>query len=675
MMNKFLKYLFLLILMHKSPCLSAQDKHEIDSLQSLIKSTHNDTTKISALILLSKNYLESSLPEAFEYGKKALALSIQLNYPPKIGYAHNVLGDIYWYKGDFGLSSDHYFRALRIFETLKYKAAIADCYRNIGWVYDQQKNYTEALNYYNKSLSANIELNRKKHVGLNYADIGIILAELKKYDDAIDSYQKALKIFEGSDNQKGTATIYGNMGIVYDKIGKTSLAVESIEKSIKIAEKYSNIEYLSTDYNILGEHYMGIKKYSEANAALEKALKFAKETGYNNLIQSVYQNFVLLYEKQNDFHKAFEFAQLSSALKDSINLESNNKQAKEMTTKYESEKKELMINSLEKDKESEKYFRIYLILFCALIAAFAIVLFRGNVRKRNANRELSFAYTEIELKNRDITDSINYSKRIQDAILPSLELKHKLFPASFILFKPKDIVSGDFYWFNHSPSNSLNEHGEKRIIACCDCTGHGVPGALMSMIGNNILNQIVNEKGITSPAEILNQLHKEVRKALKQEGKSATRDGMDIALVTFTSETEIVYAGAQRPLWIVRPQPPIGEQAAHQTLSTDQNAIIEELKADKISIGGLQSETERKFTEHKISLNKGDTIYIFSDGFVDQFGGTEGKKFMTKNFKQLLLTIHSKPMTEQESIINRTLKEWKGNRDQIDDILIIGIRI
>jgi len=255
----------------------------------------------------------------------------------------------------------------------------------------------------------------------------------------------------------------------------------------------------------------------------------------------------------------------------------------------------------------------------------------------------------IEEKNKDITDSINYAKRIQDAILPAKELKYRIFPEAFVLFKPKDIVSGDFYWFA--------EKDGKRLIASCDCTGHGVPGALMSMIGNNILNQLVNENGITSPEQILGMLDKEIRKALKQGGQEATKDGMDIALLCFHSEHELEYAGAQRPLWLIR------------------NNELSEIKADKHSIGGLQGETEKAFTKHRLSLLPGDCIYIFSDGFVDQFGGADGKKFMSRQFKNLLLANCQKPVKEQEHVLDETIEAWRGMREQIDDILVIGIKI
>ena len=294
----------------------------------------------------------------------------------------------------------------------------------------------------------------------------------------------------------------------------------------------------------------------------------------------------------------------------------------------------------------------------------------------------------IEKKNKDITDSIDYAKTIQEAILPNKELKYQLFPDSFVLFKPKDIVSGDFYWFA--------EKDGKKIIAACDCTGHGVPGALMSMIGNNILNQIVNEKGITSPAEILNNLHREIRKTLKQEIQNETKDGMDAAIITFNNETEIEFAGAQRPLWIVRSSekrvdknhPPATAQAiappfpkAQPTaqggqfpgIQTPETHLIE-IKGNKFAIGGLQSEIERTFTSHKIFLSKNDSIYISSDGFADQFSDID-KKLMTSRFKELLISIQQKSMHEQEIFLNDFIEKWRGKREQIDDILIIGIRI
>jgi len=276
-----------------------------------------------------------------------------------------------------------------------------------------------------------------------------------------------------------------------------------------------------------------------------------------------------------------------------------------------------------------------------------------------SNKELAHKNDIIEEKNKDITDSINYAKKIQEAILPPLELKEKLFPESFILFQPRDIVSGDFYWFT--------EKNGKKLIAACDCTGHGVPGAFMSMIGNAFLNQIVNEKGCTKPSEILNQLRDLIIAALKQKGSSGeNQDGMDISLLMVDEKNGVVeYAGANNPLWVVKNE------------KTEEGVLVPtmtETKADKQPIG-IYSGHAAPFTNHEFKLNKGDSFYLFTDGFADQMGGTTGKKFKYKTFKDLVLTTHEKPSKEQEEVFRKTLKEWKGVFDQTDDILVIRVMV
>lgn len=257
---------------------------------------------------------------------------------------------------------------------------------------------------------------------------------------------------------------------------------------------------------------------------------------------------------------------------------------------------------------------------------------------------------ELAQKNKDITSSIQYAKRIQLAILPPLEQIFKHFPESFILYKPKDIVSGDFYWFGVKNG--------KKIIAAVDCTGHGVPGAFMSMIGHNLLNQIISENGITQPDEILNALHRGVQAALKQGTNVVdTSDGMDVAICCIDMKTnELQYAGAYRPLFIVN------------------GTKFEKIEADKNPIGGSQLDAERKFTAHTVKINKGDTFYMASDGYADQFGGEKGKKFMVKRFNELLLAMQSQSMEEQCQTLDKTFENWRGSYQQIDDILVIGLR-
>lgn len=261
--------------------------------------------------------------------------------------------------------------------------------------------------------------------------------------------------------------------------------------------------------------------------------------------------------------------------------------------------------------------------------------------------EISLKNAELAEKNKDITDSIRYAKRIQDAILP----EDRISPDTFVLFKPKDIVSGDFYWF-------MTKDG-KELIAAVDCTGHGVPGAFMSLIGHSSLNKIVHELGITQPAEILDLLNAEVYKTLHQREDfgEEVRDGMDIALICYTKKKSLLeYAGAYNSLYMVR------------------NGELIETKANKFAIGHALRDDAQKYENQTIKIEKGDTVYLYSDGYSDQFGGEEGRKFMSKNLKNLLLSIQDKSLEEQKAIMDQTFEEWKGTFDQIDDVLLIGRR-
>lgn len=283
-----------------------------------------------------------------------------------------------------------------------------------------------------------------------------------------------------------------------------------------------------------------------------------------------------------------------------------------------------------------------------------------NITKRKEAEEmLVTAHNELKDKNHSITESINYAQRIQAAMLPNLDSVKQELPDLFVLFKPRDIVSGDFYWV--AAPHQYDENGNsvsknKVMIAAVDCTGHGVPGAFMSMIGHSLLDEIVNVRGVTKPDYILRDLHEGVRYALRQND-SHNRDGMDMALVVLCKKTRIMeFAGAKNPLLYIQ------DNALHQ------------LKGDKFAIGGEQLEVERKYNRHVIDISKPTTFYMYSDGYQDQFGGAKGKKFMRKQLRELLFEIHQKPMSEQRQILDDTIEEWRAqaNEKQVDDILVIG---
>ncbi len=265
--------------------------------------------------------------------------------------------------------------------------------------------------------------------------------------------------------------------------------------------------------------------------------------------------------------------------------------------------------------------------------------------------EIELQSRKLEVLYKHVTDSIRYAKRLQEAILPPMGIVHNLLPESFILYKPKDIVSGDFYW--------LNDKSGKVVIAAVDCTGHGVPGAFMSIVGNNMLNQIMREKPLTDAASILDELNIQAAKNINQNPEEgAVRDGMDLSLCVIDPKNKTIdYAGANNPIYIFR------------------NKQFTEIKADKMPIGYLDDLKQRKFTNHRIEVEPGDTVYIFSDGYADQFGGPKGKKFMVNQFRNLLGSIHHLPLNEQQEMLDRTIENWRGGLEQVDDILVIGFRL
>jgi len=268
-----------------------------------------------------------------------------------------------------------------------------------------------------------------------------------------------------------------------------------------------------------------------------------------------------------------------------------------------------------------------------------LLLFKKEVILRKASED------ELKEKHQEITDSISYAKRIQTAILPSRKLVKEYLKDSFIIYKPKDVVAGDFYWMENNENHLL--------FAVADCTGHGVPGAMVSVVCNNALNRAVREYGLSLPGEILDKTREIVIQEF-EKSEEQVKDGMDIALCSL-SGTKLAYAGAHNPLWIIR------------------NGALMETKANKQPIGKFDKIDP--YHTHHFDLEKGDTIYLFSDGLVDQFGGTDGKKLKAKHFKELLLSIQDKPMEEQSTFIENAFDQWKGKLEQVDDVCVIGVRI
>jgi serine phosphatase RsbU (regulator of sigma subunit) len=294
--------------------------------------------------------------------------------------------------------------------------------------------------------------------------------------------------------------------------------------------------------------------------------------------------------------------------------------------------------------------KISLLIGSLFLLALAFLLFNRYKLKSKTNQLLETQNAIISEKNKDISDSINYAKKIQDAILPNSNDIKQVFPDSFVLSMPKDVVSGDFYWFT--------ENEKHKLFVVADCTGHGVPGAFMSMIGTTLLNNIVNERKNYRPDIILNELRKSIISDLKQGEDSQNKDGMDISLICIDKETNLLQvACANNPIWIVK----------------QDNSLIE-IKADKQPIGYVSS-NQKDFTLQSLELEKGDIVYQFTDGFADQFGGLKGKKFKYSQLKEIIIGLKTTSINEQGDVLKQVFTKWKDNVEQIDDVLISGIKI
>jgi serine phosphatase RsbU (regulator of sigma subunit) len=408
-----------------------------------------------------------------------------------------------------------------------------------------------------------------------------------------------------------------------------------------------------------------MKRFKEAESSYRKSILIAGATGNANTLRLDYDFFSVFFEKTNRPDSAYHYLRLFKNLNDSLFSTEKSSQIAEMQMQFENEQKEKLRELEQKAKDTEqnaklerqKLFTGGAILILLLTVVFSIFLYRNYLNKKKAHLEISQKNEIIGAKNREIIDSINYAKHLQDAILPPLKLIRQYFHDSFILYSPKDIVAGDFYWF---------EKKENLIFfAAADCTGHGVPGAMVSVVCSNALNRTVKEFGITEPGKILDRVKNLVVETFVHEGdpggeksENEVKDGMDISLCSYDPQTgQLRWAGANNPIWIIK-------KGTKEVL---------ELKPNKQPIG--KSDILSTFTTHVLTVNSGDSLYLFTDGFADQFGGPAGKKYKTAKLKELILSVHDKDMNTQYLMIKKSFDEWKGKEDQVDDICVIGLAI
>jgi tetratricopeptide (TPR) repeat protein len=627
-----------------------------ESLNNLAFALFNSGKSDSAIILYHKSIL----------------LSRQAGDSANVIDALNHLGYIYREKGDNTSALKFYNQALSSNVDEKNISQAANSYLNIGVIYQDQKNLPEALRYEQTGLKLYLETGLDAKIANCYARIGNVYNEMKDSAKAEEYYKKAMPLFEKGKSKRGVAVCLNNLASFYEDRHQMDTAEDYYLRALNIREQIGDKNGAALICNNLGEFYNKIKKPERALIYFTKGLNLAQEIGYQDGMLTNYLGLSITYERLGDDKKALENYRNFHNIYDTLFNQENSKQINELNSQFDVERKQKKIELLTKgavlkdaiiEKKNTQAWFLYAGLIGIVIIAFVILRSavkskRANVILENQKNKIAEQKKIVEEQHHDILDSINYAQRIQTAVLPSNAEMKSLFPKSFVFFQPRDIVSGDFWW--------MGQCGKIKIIAVADCTGHGVPGAFMSLIGNTALNEIVKEKHISDPGEILAQLTLAIVGVLKQEQQSdsttdsnyflkGVKDGMDIAICCLDEENGILkFSGANNPIYYV------------------SEGMISEIKGDRQPIGLFEGNL-KPFSVHTINLKKLEMFYLFSDGYADQFGGENGKKFKYSCLKDLLFSIHKKSTAEQEQELSSTFKSWKGKLEQVDDVCVVGI--
>lgn len=681
---KLLRYifflLFLLVLSSACPVLYAQEPG-IDSLRLLLKSDKPDTNKVKHLYVLATNYMrKGEFDTGLYYNDLALQLAKKLDF--KKGFS-GVYGNTAFFcqtRADYAKALEYYFKALNIDEAINNVNGVARNTGGIGNIYWLKGDYKKSLEYYEKALRLADSLGNKSIASVQLANIGNIYFKNADFKKAREYYSKALDIGEKLGDMRLIANMFGNIGGTYSEMGNNKMAMVFCFKALELSKKNGNKYGIISHHLAVGQIYTLQKEYKNAYDHFLQARTLADSINAKNDLHDLYESLGTLYEKstvslpdssgrkilnpEQMRLQAIAYYKRAVEIRNTLLNEETKKQMVQKEMSYEFEKKEAVAKAEQEkkdlvilaDKKRQNFIIILVSSLLLIVFLFTLFIFRSlRITRRQKHRiEISSNETQkqkkiIEEKNRSITDSIRYAKRIQQALLREEEHVSMHLPEHFILFLPKDIVSGDFYWGT--------EKGDYWYFVVADCTGHGVPGAIMSMLGISFLNDIILSEVLLSPNEILNRLRDRVIKELRQTDETIeNKDGMDISLCRLNIKTlDLQWAGANNSLYLIR------------------NGNQEKIKPDKQPIG--YHPESRPFTNHEIKLQHGDSIYIYSDGYADQFGGPQEKKLGFKKMENLFIIHNHKPMKEQKTIMNKRFMEWKGEFDQTDDVCVLGVRV
>lgn len=639
-----------------------------DSLrQKLSAKNISDTTQVNIYNDIALFYEEQASDSCLFYANIALNLSKKINYINGCGKAYNTIGSYYNGKGEYQKALANFIDGYKIYERNINRKAMSNLMNSIGNTYLGIDNQKKALEAYTQSYEVASQDSNTYMMGISSIGLGNIYLLKKDATQALYFFIRAKNVFEKPPAAMYPLSVsYTLIGDAYIELNKYDEAFVNFNKAVEQFKTLNNTYGIAATYQVIGEAY---KKRKDLNKALEYFLKsfpiFEERKAYDDL-KHLSLNISEVYKQQHNFEKALEYSDKYISFKDSVLSIEKNKQLLEVETKYETEKKEQqnLILKKQNDLSNERIQRQSIISYFIIVSLiisllFGVFMFRVYSQKKKAHQlitkqkeqveqkqgEIELQKHVIELKQKEIVDSINYAKRIQYALLANEKLLIENLKSHFILFKPKDIVSGDFYW--------ATEHDNNFYLAVCDSTGHGVPGAFMSLLSIGFLSEAIKEKNIQQPNEIFDYVRKRLIESVNSEDQ---KDGFDGVMMRINKKTnKVTYAAANN----------------HPIIISKGN--VNHLAYDKMPVG--KGERLLPFTEFEIVPEENATIYIYTDGYADQFGGEKGKKFKYKQLNEFLLINSTKNMSQQSSSLTVQFDKWKGDLEQVDDVCIIGIKI
>jgi serine phosphatase RsbU (regulator of sigma subunit)/tetratricopeptide (TPR) repeat protein len=647
--NKIVHIFCLLLL--SSFALANGNQSKIDSLKQALITTSDSGKVISYNKLANQYRIISKLDSAKIYAHFGLDLAQKNGWKYGSALSFNNLAYVNIYEYDLEAAMKHAVAAIKIGEANNDKENLGFSYLYIGYVNNILKENDEALSYYLKSLTIRKELENNYNLGFTYSYMGNYYIEINKYDSAEYYHSLALKTRIKTGDIRSIADSYLLLGSALFNQEKYDPAIKNYALALEKYEAIDDKRRLAETYRNYSEVFLYKEKIGLAEHYLMLSLEIANEIGAMENLIPIYDDLAYIQEKKGTYREAYDYLRKHIEYKDSATTGNVYREVTKQILKHKRDKEERIKQiQHEKEKETQQILIAAVAGVLALVFVFLIFVFKRLQITKKQKLVIEEQKEKVESVHQEMKDSIKYAKRIQSAILPPDKMIKEYLNESFVLYKPKDIIAGDFYWMEQV---ALTDKKDSKILfAAADCTGHGVPGAMVSVVCNNALNRSVREYKLTDPGKILDKTREIVLEEFENSDE-IVKDGMDIALCSIENNI-LKYAGANNPLWIIR------------------NGEVLETKANKQPIGRF--DREEPYDTHSIELMKNDTIYIFSDGYVDQFGGEKGKKLKAKAFRKILLSIQDKSMSEQKELIDSAFEDWKGNLEQIDDVCIIGMK-